>query len=596
VQYVFDGLPVTDNRSIAFAPGLDADNVHSMSILTGGYPAEYGRKLGGVVEVMTAGQARAGFHGSVVLSAGSFATGGVSGFGEYGWSHSTLSVSADGARTDRYLDPPVEENFTNDGRVSNLAVHFEHDFGAADRLGMIVRRADTRFSVPNELLQEDAGQKQEHENRETLAQFSYQHVFSTTVLADVRAMTRSLSAVLNSNGLATPIRVDADRGLRETYVKGAITKHSAHHELKAGGEASFASVREQFSYEVTDPDAFEPSTPPVFDFAATRPDREQAAFVQDQMRFSNWTVNAGLRWDHYSLLVNEHAFSPRLAIAWAMPSRDFVVRASYDRVFQTPAVENLLLASSEEVDQLNTQVVRLPVRPSRGNFFEVGASKRLFAKTRVDVSHYWRDVSNFADDDVLLNTGVSFPIAFADAQITGTEIKVEMPLWRGFAGFLSYAHMRGLGTLPITGGLLLGAEAAESLSSTEQVAITQDQRHSLRTRLSYQIAPRLWTAFEASYGSGLPVEFSGEPDDVLAQYGPRIVERVDVQAGRVKPNLSLDVSAGVDLTRARSRTVRLQADLVNVLDRLNLINFAGLFSGTAIGPPRSVSVRLSLGF
>ena len=45
VQYVFDGLPVTDNRSPSFAPELDADEVQAMSIITGGYPAEYGRKL-----------------------------------------------------------------------------------------------------------------------------------------------------------------------------------------------------------------------------------------------------------------------------------------------------------------------------------------------------------------------------------------------------------------------------------------------------------------------------------------------------------------------------------------------------------------------
>ena len=33
-----------------------------MNILTGGYPAEYGRKLGGVIEVVTAAQRRAWFR------------------------------------------------------------------------------------------------------------------------------------------------------------------------------------------------------------------------------------------------------------------------------------------------------------------------------------------------------------------------------------------------------------------------------------------------------------------------------------------------------------------------------------------------------
>jgi hypothetical protein len=39
VQYVIDGLPVTDNRSPAFAPELDADDVYTMTVLTGGYTA-----------------------------------------------------------------------------------------------------------------------------------------------------------------------------------------------------------------------------------------------------------------------------------------------------------------------------------------------------------------------------------------------------------------------------------------------------------------------------------------------------------------------------------------------------------------------------
>jgi hypothetical protein len=42
--------------------------------------------------------------------------------------------------------------------------------------------------------------------------------------------------------------------------------------------------------------------------------------------------------------------------------------------------------------------------------------------------------------------------------------------------------------------------------------------------------------------------------------------------------------------------MRLQADVQNFNNRLNLINFAGLFSGTGVGPPRSYSIRLELGF
>src|SRR5712691_12974989 len=100
-QYVVDGLPLTDNRSPAFASEIDADDVHAMSILTGGYPPEYGRKLGGVIEVVTAGVARRGFHGSVAVSAGSFGTKSGDAIGEYTNSRTSITLTEGAAATER---------------------------------------------------------------------------------------------------------------------------------------------------------------------------------------------------------------------------------------------------------------------------------------------------------------------------------------------------------------------------------------------------------------------------------------------------------------------------------------------------------------
>jgi len=63
--FVVDGVPMEDNRSPAFAPELPDGEVEAISIITGTFPAEYGRKLGGVVDVTTSRDRRRGFHGSV---------------------------------------------------------------------------------------------------------------------------------------------------------------------------------------------------------------------------------------------------------------------------------------------------------------------------------------------------------------------------------------------------------------------------------------------------------------------------------------------------------------------------------------------------
>ena len=98
-------------------------------------------------------------------------------------------------------------------------------------------------------------------------------------------------------------------------------------------------------------------------------------------------------------MVDRNALSPRLGIAWYWPRADLVFHASYDRIFQTPASENILLASSAAVVALDPQVLRLPVEPSHGNFYEAGITKGFFGKLKLDVNYYDRTFDNYADDD-----------------------------------------------------------------------------------------------------------------------------------------------------------------------------------------------------
>jgi hypothetical protein len=71
------------------------------------------------------------------------------------------------------------------------------------------------------------------------------------------------------------------------------------------------------------------------------------------------------------------------------------------------------------------------------------------------------------------------------------------------------------------------------------------------------------------------------------------VSRVDFATGRVRPSASVDLGGGITIAEGSRRSVRLYADLRNVTDRFDVINFAGLFSGTALAPPRSAGIRIA---
>ncbi len=596
-QYVLDGLPITDNRSPAFLPNFDINNVQSLSIMTSGYPAEFGRKLGGVVEVTTERDTRQGFHGKLVASGGSFVTANGYAEGQYGWGQNTFTLSASGATTDRYLDPPILQNYTNHGTTESFMAHYERDLTERDRVGVIVRREQVKFLVPNEFVQQDAGQRQDRGSFETAGQMSYQHIFSPNILGDVRAMLRDVAVDLWSNPFSTPVIVGQARSYREGYVKASLSLHSGIHEIKTGVEGDFASVQEALNYSISDPSQFDPDTPANFQFLSRAPDREQAVFAQDSINFKNVTVNAGLRFDHYGFLVNQSAWSPRIGAAYYWPQAKIIFRFAYDRVFQTPAFENLLIASSPSIASLSDQVVRLPVEPSHGNFYQAGFTKALFSKVRLSTNFYRRDFRNYADDDVLLNTGVSFPIAFTRANIQGVEVKIQVPEWGPLSGVASYSNMHGVGYLPVTGGLFLGDGATNAITAnTGSFPVSQDQRNTVNTRFQYKIVPRAWAGFSVSYGSGLPVEFDGTYEQALEQYGPRILNRLNFSSNRARPGFSLDASFGVVLLKKEQYLVSFQADALNLTNQLNVINFAGLFSGTALAPTRNVNCRLQIEF
>lgn len=599
VQYVVNGLPLTANHSPAFAPPLESNDAESMRVMTAGFPAEYGRKLGGVVEVTAPNDPPSGLHVIAAAGGGSFSTAdGYLGIG-YGHGANQFMLTGNVGATDRYLDPPVIANYTNHGSTDGFTATYSRDLTDRDRLRLSIRQGEVRYLVPNELVQQEAGQRQDATAAETSGQVDYQRILTPDLLLSAEGGAFEESFNLWSNDLATPIIISQQRGFCEGYGRVALAGHRGSNDWKIGADAIFNPVHEALQYVITNPSQFDPNTAPRFNFHDHLTDVEFSAFFQDEFHRANWNVSLGVRYDHYRFVVNESAWSPRVAVSRYFGSAGLLLHAAYDRVFQTPAIENLLLASSPEVSQISSLVLRLPVLPARANYYEFGLTKGLGSKVRFDANVFRRNFLNYSDDNTLLNTGVSFPIADARARIQGVEAKVELAQWGRFSGFASYANQVGVGQGPITGGLFIGAQAIADVPDNSRFWVSQDQRNTARAKLRFQANRRLWLAADGWFGSGLPVELDTSDVDfsfLLAQYGPRVLREVDFARGRVRPSYALDASAGLELYRQERRAVSLQVQGFNLTNHLNVINFDSLFSGTAIAAPRSVSLRMSMEF
>jgi len=621
VQYVVDGIPITDNLSAIFATSLDARTLRTVEVLTGGISAEFGDKLGGVINVNTRSGRETPTQGSVTLSGGSFST------GEIGVNFSTrtdklgLLTNLSATTSQRFLDPPTVENFHNFGRTGKGFLRLDYQLTPNDTLRGTFLAGGTNFQIPNRLEQELAGQDQRQRLRDHSEFVTYERIFSPTTFGQFSFFNRHGTARLTSNPFSTPVVAFQDRTLQNTGGLAAVSHTRGSHNIKIGGQFTVTPVHEAFSFyptapfeDFTDEDG-ETVTNPINSFTAANPFRFEgrrtgrmfSAYIQDRFSpFRNFTIDAGVRYDNYKLIIQEDAFSPRIGVAYFIPRTQTTLRASYNRIFQTPPAENLLLAGSAEAAALSPLAVVQgqagvrPILPDKQHVYEVGAQQALSRFLRLNLTVYQKRITNFGDKDQFFDTGIIFPITISSGRVTGEELRLETADLGGFRAFASYANARAYGVTPINGGLFLG-EAVESLDAPGlKFANDHDQRNSAQFQLSYNHARSgVYTIFGGRYDSGYPTDVepgTTRADFAAAGFDPRLYNEIDFERGRTKPRTVLNFSIGADLLRERRASLNVQFDVQNLTNMLFLYNFESVFSGTHIGFPRLFSGRLSVRF
>jgi hypothetical protein len=64
--------------------------------------------------------------------------------------------------------------------------------------------------------------------------------------------------------------------------------------------------------------------------------------------------------------------------------------------------------------------------PSHGDDFDAGTTKSFVGKLRLDANTFCRQVSNYSDDDAILNSTIGFPVALRKAILCGVEAILEV--------------------------------------------------------------------------------------------------------------------------------------------------------------------------
>lgn len=617
MTYVIDGMPITDQLTGAFSNAVDPTIVQTIELFTGDVPAEYGSKVSGVANITTRSGMGSGRKaaGSTQLYAAGFDTlshvsqvqGGTAKFGYF--------ASVNTLKSNRYLDAVSLDNLQNGGNSERAFTRFDYQPTARDTVRLNLIGGRSSFQLANLRSQHANLQEQRQQMRDFSVSTGWVHTIDARSTFDATASYRTAIAELFSSPGDTPVTASQSRHLSTFNISARYNRVSGIHNLRLGADLQRTPISEFFSFGITDPNFNDPALDGYlsglrphdlsrgghpFLFAGKLTGALHSGFLQDRLRWRRLTVSLGLRYDHYKFVAKGVQLQPRLGLAFHVKETRTVFRASYNRNYQTPPNENLLLSSSLEAGKLAPDAVReafsggvIIMRPERQDFFETGIQQTISRHVGFSGSFYHKRATDLQDNDNFLNTGIIFPITLAQSRINGVEGRFNFLPVRGFSGSLNFTHYHAVVTPPFSGGLFLGSNAVDSLSAGPFI-IDHDQKLGVHGMLNYAYKKQWWVALSARHDSGLvsnpsdPVRVARDPDysDLLPYVN------LTSRPTRVRPRTVTDINVGHDHYRGDKKVWDISVQLTNMTNAVALYNFQSIFVGTRVIQPRTAGVKL----
>lgn len=500
LSWLVDGVPVP-NTNIAANVGaqFDPKNMDVIEIERGGYSAEYGDRIYGTFNVIP----RSGFERDREIEL--LAT-----YGSYRSTDSQISI---GDHTDRFayyasvganrsdfgLMPPEPDALH--GATNGVSGFTSLIFNASpnDQLRLAASLRNDFFQIPNTTKQQDALIRDTQGERDAFLNFTWVHTFQPGVLLTTAPFIHWNRAAYDGSGPIPsllpdqpPIPTDHNDSRYEgAQVSLGVTR--GRHNARLGLYGFAQQDDSLFRVAATDGSGDVVSE-------KVRPTGGQfALFAEDQFRAANWfTLNAGLRYTHFSGGVTEDKTDPRVGAALRVPKLNWVFRAFYGHYYQAPPLTTvggplLQFATGEGFEFL-------PLHGETDEQREFGLTIPIHGWT-LDFSNFQTHALNFFDHDVLGNSNIFFPVTIERARIHGWESTVRSPrIAKRFDVYLTYSNQMVEGAGVVTGGLL--AEPGELCEDGGFCYLDHDQRNTLSLGFHSSLPWHISASGNIAYGSG----------------------------------------------------------------------------------------------
>jgi len=458
LQYRVNGVLLPESLN-GFGQEIDTHLIHSVTMMTGTMPAQFGFRTGGIIDVTT--KTGSQLDGNELSLYG----------GSYDTFHPSLQLGGTTTNLDYFINLSyLHDNLGIDNTTSSpRPIHdhtdqekafgyFSHRLDPASRLTLLLSAAYAGFEIPNRPglapnytlaggPPADSAAVNETQNEQNYyAVISYQRsveklsfqVSGFTRYADIRFNPDraqdlefgGVAAGVKNDDLANGLQADGSFELseRHTLRGGLLATYDTEHLATAAdafpGTTQFAPTPPGMNLPGPTPQA---GTTPL-SIAANSGNQGWTAglYLQDEWRLSDhFTLNYGARYDRFDVSFDhEGQLSPRVNVVWQADDAT-TLHAGYARYFMPPTLQYLPPSAARQLEFTSAAPFNGrddPQRCERDHYFDVGLSRQITTPWQVTLDSFCKMARNLLDDGQFGNAVILNNFNYSDGSVYGAEL------------------------------------------------------------------------------------------------------------------------------------------------------------------------------
>jgi outer membrane receptor protein involved in Fe transport len=478
VQYRVNGVLLPESLN-GFGQEIDSHVIHSVTLITGTMPAQFGDRTAGIIDVTTkTGAQLTGAELSL-----------------YGGSYDTFNPSLQWGGATSNLDYFVAASWLHDNHgidnttASPNPLHdltdqeklfgcFSHHFDQTSRLTLLLNSSYAGFQIPDtaglatayQLVNSPPADSAAANNYQTeqnyYAVLAYQksagnflaQVSILTRYTDIRFTPDPGQGLLLGGNAARVKNSDLANGLQAD----ASYELGDHHTLRAGLLANYDMERlDTTSAVFPSSDQFSPSgsgynlpnTPPPqssttpFTISANGGNSGLTAgiYLQDEWRLTDHlTLNYGARYDLFDVSFDhEWQISPRANLVWEI-NHATTAHIGYARYFMPPTLQYIPPSTVKAFESSTDAPFNGrddPQKVERDNYFDAGLSRQITAPWQVTVDAFCKLARNLLDDGQFGSAVILNNFNYTSGTVYGAELGSTYKLGP-FSAYANYSYVQ----------------------------------------------------------------------------------------------------------------------------------------------------------